>query len=100
MDLELRSVSPEAGSVFNAAVGTVDLSFNQNVQIGQVTMTAGETTETFSAHVFGAYAGFEVKELLINLYKEGKVKAGDEIVFTINGVAPAADPTRLYNGTV
>lgn len=99
MDLELRSVPPEAGSVFNAAVGTVDLSFNQNVQIGQVTMTIGETTETFSAHAFGAYAGFEVKELLINLYKEGKVKAGDEIVFTINGVAPTADPTKLYNGT-
>ena len=98
-ELVVRDISPAAGSVFNAAVGSIDLSFNQSVQVGQVTMTVGDVTETFSAHVFGAYAGLEVKERLINLYKEGKVKAGDEIVFTFNGVAPASDPTKLYNGT-
>lgn len=97
--LELKSLDPSEGSIFNAGLGIVNLQFNQNVSVGAVELTAGNSTETVSANVRGAYVNVDVKDLINQFYKDGRLKAGDNIKFKFNNVAPTADATKLYNGT-
>lgn len=96
--LVLREISPEAGSVFNAGKGSVELTFNQKVQIASVTVNAGTSSKTMSANVNGVYVSVDVKDWLNQMYDEGKVKEGNEISFKFKGVAPTISPSKLYNG--
>lgn len=97
--LELKSIDPAEGSIFNAGLGIVSLQFNQNVSVGAVELTAGSATETVSTNVHGAYVNVDVKDLVNQFYKDGRLKAGNDIKFKFNNVAPLADATKLYNGT-
>lgn len=97
--LELTVLEPAAGSVFNAGYGLVNLTFNQNLKISSVELTAGRATETISANVHGVYVVVDIKDLLNQFYRDGHLKAGDDIKLKFNGVAPLADPSKLYNGT-
>ena len=97
--LEIKELSPEDGSQFNAGHGIVNMTFNQNVRIGLVELTAGQAVEVISANVHGAYASVDMKDLLNQFYNDGRLKEGDDIRLKFNNVAPAADVTKLYNGT-
>ncbi len=97
--LELKDIDPADGSLFNAGSGIVNLQFNQNVSVGAVELTAGSATETVSANVRGAYVNVDIKDLINQYYKDGRLKAGDDIKLKFNNVAPTADLKKLYNGT-
>ncbi len=97
--LELKDLSPADGSQFNAGYGIVDMTFNQNVRIGLVELTAGKGVESVSANVHGAYVSIDIKDILNQFYNDGRLKEGDDIRLKFNNVAPAADVTKLYNGT-
>lgn len=97
--LELKNLIPADGSQFNAGHGIVDMTFNQNVRIGLVELTAGQAVGTIGANVHGAYASVDIKDMLNQFYNDGRLKEGDDIKLKFNNVAPAADVTKLYNGT-
>lgn len=97
--LSLRDLDPADGSVFNAGYGLVNLTFNQAVSVGAVELTAGNGVETISANVHGVYVSVDIKDVLNRFYKNGLLKAGDNIRIKFTSVAPTADATKLYNGT-
>lgn len=97
--LILKEVTPAEGSVFNAGEGIVGLSFNQKVQVASVMLEAGTGKETLTPYVRDAYITIDVKNILNRMYNNGNLKAGDEIKFTLKGVAPTMEPTKLYEGT-
>ncbi|MGN1263738.1 MAG: hypothetical protein ACI4TW_06845 [Prevotella sp.] len=99
LPLELVSVTPQPGSVFNTANGILTMLFNKNVYISSCSLTAGSSTAGVSVNISGAYATVDVKTTLNTFYNNGTLKEGDNIKFTFTGVAPQADKTVLYNGT-
>lgn len=97
--LELVEVSPEAGTTFNAGSGLVDITFNQSPTHSSISLTAGTATTAVSGNTIGAYLAIDAKEWINEQYNNGSLKEGDDIVFTIEGLAPARNPAALYNGT-
>lgn len=99
-DLELLKVSPEGGTVFDVGNGQVGLEFNEAMTATHATMSAGKASDvSITMNMTNAYLSVDVKEKLMELYNAGSVTEGDDIKFTFYGLAPAADPAKLYNGT-
>lgn len=97
--IEVKGIDPENGSMFDAGTGLVGLTFNQSVTIASATMKAGSAeAESVTLNAHGAYVSVDVKSQLNARYEDGSLKEGDDITFTFNGVAPAADTEALYNG--
>lgn len=94
--VELKSCSPEAGSVFNAATGRVDLAFNQQVNVSGCLLTCGNRTASPAMNVTLSYVAVDVKDQLIAWYNDGSMKEGDEIKFTFTGISAATDNSVLY----
>lgn len=96
--VELLSISPEQGTVFDAAMGSVDLMFNQKVSMQGCQLTAGNTTRSLNANVRDIYARIDAKDVFAELYANKELKEGDDIKFTFTGVTSVADGS-YYNGT-
>lgn len=94
--VELKSCSPAAGSVFNAAAGRVDLSFNQQVNVGGCLMTCGNKTASPIPNVTLSYVAVDVKDQLMAWYNDGSLHEGDEIKFKFTGISAASDNSVLY----
>lgn len=94
--VELKSCSPAAGSVFNAAAGRVDLSFNQKVNVGGCLMTCGNKTASPAPNVTLSYVAVDVKDQLIAWYNDGSLHEGDAIKFKFTGISAASDNSVLY----
>lgn len=96
---EITSCDPEQGSMISpTGFAQILINFNLQPTFEKVTMTVGNITEDVSTEDCRAGNSaicIEYKTILADWLSAGKVKEGDEIIFTVSGVRCSGD---LFNG--
>lgn len=100
--LTLVMATPLAGSALEVSMGEkVDFQFNRNVALadgGKCTLSAANESAEVTPRISNDYLSVPYRDTLYDWLKNGKVKAGDSITFTVTGLQNADDENDKYNG--
>lgn len=99
--LSLKNVTPSSEKLLNASNGQISVEFSKPVTYGAATLSLGDNVEALVGNGMLGTVSFDVKNVMMQWYRNGVLKAGDEVVLTINDVCAAANVEELYeeNGT-
>lgn len=97
--LELLSLSEEEGTTLDLSVSTfLSFTFNRMVKVESCVLSSGLNIENLAVSMRDYGFSVSIKDILYNWLKEGLVKAGDEVVLTVEGLCNANDESDKYNG--
>ncbi len=93
--LELGKVIPAAGSVLSAAECNIGFEFTKAVRFSACTMIVGDYKAEIEAHSVDRFVSIEPKDQLMEAYRNGTLKKGDEVLFVLKGVTTLDGATSL-----
>ena len=94
--LELKSVSPAAGETLYASRAMVSFSFNREVTCGEASLTVGGKTQKIEPVSVSTSVLFDLGDVMMQMYEEGALKKGDDMVITLKDMRSANNPTEIF----
>ena len=90
--------SVEAGkTIMCTATSQLSFGFNRTVDCRKVELVVGEESKAIAFNTGSNSIYFEVKQVIYNLMKSGKLKEGDKFSFRISGICEDGNSENLYN---
>lgn len=90
-ELSLIKCEPAIGSVYHPAVSSyIGFVFNQNLNIGKVTLTIGQLMAEVEFHTTVSNTSVMINDPLRQWYNEGKIKGGEELTITLMDITDGA----------
>lgn len=93
--LELSQVTPAAGSVLSAAECNIGFEFTKAIRFSACSMVIGAYTVDVEAHQVDRFVSIEPKDQLMEAYRSGVLKMGDDVLFVLKGVTTLDGATSL-----
>lgn len=98
-ELELVSSVPLEGGLLSPSQANIQLQFSSSVKCDQAVIEVGSVEETLSSgqlNVYDSRISVNLSDKLMTWIKNGSVKAGDVLTFTLEGLCSNAESGQLY----
>lgn len=94
--LELKGVSPAEGETLYATHANVSFSFNREVSYEEATLTVGDKTQKIEPVSVGTSVLFDLGDIMMQMYEEGSLKKGDDMVIALKGMRNATKSAEIF----
>lgn len=84
--LELKQVSPAEGSILSAGEGYIGFEFSKPIRFDQCVLLAGGKEVPIVANMTDRFISIEAKAELMECYKSGALKKGDDLFIALRNV--------------
>ena len=98
--LELKQVTPAEGSTIAAGACYVGFEFSKPIRFDKCTMKIGSVEKNVEANQIDRFVSVEAKSELMESYKSGLLKQGDDIFFILHNVTSYDGKSNIGNVAV
>lgn len=89
--LKLTEVYPAEGSILAATDASVNFRFSRKVVLDEVTVKINQTSTNVEYTMMGNMISFQLNSIMMEMYNNGNLKEGDDVVIALKGVRNATD---------
>lgn len=98
--VEVTDVTPNESEPLSATGGLVNISFNRGVSVKEVTLSANKESVTLTPDAMGTVVSLNVGAQMMEWYEAEKLKEGDELTLTLNGIQAENSSQKVKDETL